>query len=219
MQTQAQDAQQQLNQQLTGVQQHMQNFVQEKCENNEEFHSMDSNDDAFDAAQQQIQQKQQQQHQIQMAQWQQPQPQPTPKYVELQSVEELYQKFRFAPPPLSKFKRECEIQPGKRVAVLLACGAFSPPTDMHFGLIEDARVALEKNYGFEVMGGVFSPVHDAYQKKGLLPAHHRVNMLSLALKNWPGLACDPWEAAQEGWTRTAKVVGALALTVIIRKCE
>lgn len=58
--------------------------------------------------------------------------------------------------------------------------------------------------GFEVVGGYLSPVGDAYKKKGLAPANHRVNMCQLAADNtskW--LMVDTWEAENDLYIPTA----------------
>jgi nicotinamide mononucleotide adenylyltransferase len=56
--------------------------------------------------------------------------------------------------------------------------------------------------GAEVLGGIISPVHDAYGKKGLIPQTHRLAMLKLALKTSSWIRISEWETQQEGWTRT-----------------
>ncbi|GBP89327.1 hypothetical protein EVAR_60123_1 [Eumeta japonica] len=53
-----------------------------------------------------------------------------------------------------------------------------------------------------VVGGVASPVHDAYGKKDLVAAHHRVSMLKLALRGSSWIKVSEWETQQNGWTRT-----------------
>lgn len=48
---------------------------------------------------------------------------------------------------------------------------------------------------FEIIGGFFSPVGDAYKKVGLASAYHRISMCNLAVSSsssW--VAVDPWEA-------------------------
>lgn len=64
-----------------------------------------------------------------------------------------------------------------------------------------------RNENFEVVAGVLSPVSDAYKKKGLAPAHHRIEMCRLATENtskW--LMVDPWEAESPTYIPTAKVL-------------
>lgn len=53
-----------------------------------------------------------------------------------------------------------------------------------------------------VIGGVISPVHDAYAKKELANATHRCAMLRLALQNSEWIRLSTWETRQNGWTKT-----------------
>lgn len=86
--------------------------------------------------------------------------------------------------------------------VLLAVGAYNPPTNMHLRIFELARDYLQKE-GHQVLGGVISPVHDAYGKKGLLLAAHRCAMAKLATESSNWIHVSEWETQQEGWSRTA----------------
>ncbi|CAH0401718.1 unnamed protein product [Chilo suppressalis] len=86
--------------------------------------------------------------------------------------------------------------------VLLACGSFSPPTYMHLRMFEIARDYLHSTGTATVVGGVVSPVHDAYGKKDLVAAHHRISMLQLALRSSSWIKVSEWETQQSGWTRT-----------------
>ncbi|KAF4464604.1 nicotinate (nicotinamide) nucleotide adenylyltransferase [Fusarium albosuccineum] len=64
-----------------------------------------------------------------------------------------------------------------------------------------------RNEGFQVVAGVLSPVSDAYRKKGLAPAHHRIEMCRLAAEHsskW--LMVDPWEAESPTYIPTARVL-------------
>lgn len=56
--------------------------------------------------------------------------------------------------------------------------------------------------GFEVLGGYFSCVSDAYKKKGLAPASHRVRMCELGVKDDKWLMVDPWEAESTSYIPT-----------------
>ncbi|THD21144.1 Nicotinamide mononucleotide adenylyltransferase [Fasciola hepatica] len=61
-----------------------------------------------------------------------------------------------------------------------------------------------------VVGGVFSPVSDAYNKAGLAPAHIRVELVRTACvtaSDW--LRVNPWESQQSQWTRTRAVLDQL----------
>lgn len=53
-----------------------------------------------------------------------------------------------------------------------------------------------------VVGGVISPVHDAYAKKELASATHRCEMLRLALQNSDWIRLSTWETRQNCWTKT-----------------
>ena len=58
-----------------------------------------------------------------------------------------------------------------------------------------------------MVGGFLSPVSDAYKKRGLAPAHHRIRMCELATENaskW--LMVDPWEAESPTYIPTARVL-------------
>lgn len=54
----------------------------------------------------------------------------------------------------------------------------------------------------EVVGGIVSPVHDAYGKKGLMSSTHRLAMSKLALQSSEWIKLSDWECHQNGWTRT-----------------
>lgn len=58
-----------------------------------------------------------------------------------------------------------------------------------------------------------SPVHDAYNKKGLAPAHHRVAMCQLAADTSPLVMVDSWEAAQEQYQFSLHVLQHLERAV------
>jgi nicotinic acid mononucleotide adenylyltransferase len=59
---------------------------------------------------------------------------------------------------------------------------------------ELARDAL-LNEGYYLLGGYMSPVGDAYDKKGLAPAEHRIKMCQLATQDSPFVMVDPWEVS------------------------
>ncbi|XP_026729558.1 nicotinamide/nicotinic acid mononucleotide adenylyltransferase 1 [Trichoplusia ni] len=86
--------------------------------------------------------------------------------------------------------------------VLMACGSFSPPTYMHLRLFELAKDYIHSLNLGNVVGGLVSPVHDAYGKKDLVAAHHRISMLKLALRTSSWIKISEWETQQAGWTRT-----------------
>ncbi|KAJ0170703.1 hypothetical protein K1T71_013475 [Dendrolimus kikuchii] len=86
--------------------------------------------------------------------------------------------------------------------VLMACGSFSPPTYMHLRMFEIAKDYIHALGLGTVVGGIMSPVHDAYGKKDLVAAHHRISMLRLALRSSSWIKISEWETQQAGWTRT-----------------
>ncbi|KAF6110334.1 nicotinamide nucleotide adenylyltransferase 1 [Phyllostomus discolor] len=96
--------------------------------------------------------------------------------------------------------------PGKTEVVLLACGSFNPVTNMHLRLFELARDYMNGTGKYRVVKGIISPVGDAYKKKGLISAHHRVIMAELATKNSSWVEVDSWESLQKEWTETEKVL-------------
>ncbi|XP_021273032.1 nicotinamide/nicotinic acid mononucleotide adenylyltransferase 1 isoform X2 [Numida meleagris] len=81
----------------------------------------------------------------------------------------------------------------KTEVVLLACGSFNPITNMHLRLFE-----LAKDYLHET--------GDAYKKKGLISADHRVTMAKLATNNSDWVEVDDWESSQSEWLETVKVL-------------
>ncbi|XP_075232037.1 nicotinamide mononucleotide adenylyltransferase isoform X2 [Lycorma delicatula] len=95
--------------------------------------------------------------------------------------------------------------PSKKV-VLLACGSFNPPTNMHLRMFEIARDHLHRLGHYTVIGGIVSPVHDSYGKKELTSAAHRCAMLQLALHNSDWIKVSEWECNQDGWLPTRQVL-------------
>ncbi len=69
-----------------------------------------------------------------------------------------------------------------------------------------ARDHIEATTKFQLLGGYFSPVSDAYNKPGLASSPHRVHMLQLALKQSDWIMVDPWESSQKTFQRTAVVL-------------
>ncbi|XP_047525897.1 nicotinamide/nicotinic acid mononucleotide adenylyltransferase 3 isoform X4 [Pieris napi] len=86
--------------------------------------------------------------------------------------------------------------------VLMACGSFSPPTYMHLRMFEIAKDYIHSLGLGVIVGGIVSPVHDAYGKKDLVAANHRIAMLKLALRSSGWIKVSEWETQQTGWTRT-----------------
>ncbi|XP_018651174.1 putative nicotinamide mononucleotide adenylyltransferase [Schistosoma mansoni] len=65
-----------------------------------------------------------------------------------------------------------------------------------------------------VVGGIFSPVSNLYEKKGLLPASIRVELTRLACisaSDW--LAVSNWECSQSCWLRTRVVLDHIYSTL------
>uniref|UniRef100_A0A8C3R8K9 Nicotinamide-nucleotide adenylyltransferase n=1 Tax=Cyanoderma ruficeps TaxID=181631 RepID=A0A8C3R8K9_9PASS len=94
----------------------------------------------------------------------------------------------------------------KTEVVLLACGSFNPITNMHLRLFELAKDYLHETGKYNVIKGIISPVGDAYKKKGLISANHRVAMAKLATKNSDWVEVDDWESCQSEWLETLKVL-------------
>lgn len=90
--------------------------------------------------------------------------------------------------------------------VLIACGSFSPPTPMHFRMFEIARDYFRTQGTHQVVGGIVSPTHDSYQKKGLVAGTHRFAMLKLALQSSTWIKPSDWEIQQPEWSRTLSVL-------------
>ncbi|XP_032935619.1 nicotinamide/nicotinic acid mononucleotide adenylyltransferase 1 [Catharus ustulatus] len=95
---------------------------------------------------------------------------------------------------------------GKIEVVLLACGSFNPITNMHLRLFELAKDYFHETGKYKVVKGIISPVGDAYKKKGLISANHRVAMAKLATKNSDWVEVDDWESCQSEWLETLKVL-------------
>ncbi|KZV31024.1 hypothetical protein F511_18128 [Dorcoceras hygrometricum] len=102
--------------------------------------------------------------------------------------------------------------------VLVATGSFNPPTYMHLRCFELARDALNLQ-GFCVIGGYISPVNDAYEKKGLVHAQHRVTMCDLACRSSNFIMVDSWEvASQETYQRTLTVLSRVMTSLCESGC-
>lgn len=95
---------------------------------------------------------------------------------------------------------------GSQRVVLLACGSFNPPTNMHLRMFEIARDFLHRTTNYHVVAGLMSPVHDKYGKEGLVNATDRVQMLRLALNSSAWVHVTEWETHQDDWTPTREVL-------------
>jgi nicotinate (nicotinamide) nucleotide adenylyltransferase len=74
-------------------------------------------------------------------------------------------------------------------------------------MFEEATDFCEFETNYEVIGGFFSPVGDAYKKAGLASAHHRINMTRIAVRDsstW--ISVDPWEPLHKEYMPTVKVL-------------
>jgi nicotinamide mononucleotide adenylyltransferase len=75
--------------------------------------------------------------------------------------------------------------------VLLACGSFNPPTNMHLRMFECARNFLEK-HSCKVIRGIISPVADNFGKAELISAQHRMKMAELSIQDSEWIKADFW---------------------------
>ncbi|KAL3364769.1 hypothetical protein AABB24_013509 [Solanum stoloniferum] len=110
---------------------------------------------------------------------------------------------------------EGQLSPERRkrtYAVLVSTGSFNPPTYMHLRCFELARDALTSE-GICVIGGYMSPVNDAYKKKNLISAEHRVAMCQLACKSSEFVMTDTWEASQDSYQRTLTVLSRIKTAI------
>lgn len=97
--------------------------------------------------------------------------------------------------------------------VLVSCGSFSPVTNMHLRMFEDAKLFLEEN-GSEkkrVLGGYVSPVHDAYGKSSLVSGLHRMMMCEKAVQRSSWIQVSTWELQQNNWVPTVDVLENMRL--------
>lgn len=95
----------------------------------------------------------------------------------------------------------------KTPLLLIACGSFSPVTYLHLRMFEMAADYVKFSTNFEMIGGYFSPVSDAYRKAGLASADHRIAMCKLAVdKTSDWLMVDLWEPRQKEYIPTALVL-------------
>ncbi|KAF2735828.1 nicotinamide mononucleotide adenylyltransferase 1 [Polyplosphaeria fusca] len=108
--------------------------------------------------------------------------------------------------PNERLKKSLTV-PTKTPLVLVSCGSFSPPTNLHLRMFEEAADYCKFETNYEVVGGFFSPVGDAYKKAGLASAHHRISMTNIAVQDssqWIGV--DAWEPLHKEYLPTVKVL-------------
>ncbi|XP_011641668.1 uncharacterized protein LOC105430047 [Pogonomyrmex barbatus] len=96
--------------------------------------------------------------------------------------------------------RACKMAPTR--VILMSCGSYNPPTNMHLRMFEIARDHLHRMGTHVVVGGVISPVHDVYAKNELVSSTHRCAMLRFALQNSDWIRLSTWETRQNCWTKT-----------------
>ena len=86
--------------------------------------------------------------------------------------------------------------PAQRV-IFLACGSFNPPTNMHLRLFELARDHYRAHQPLStVLGGVISPILDAYAKASLISSRHRLALARLAVVKSSMVKVSDWEVKQ-----------------------
>ncbi|KAJ4974295.1 hypothetical protein NE237_007469 [Protea cynaroides] len=95
-----------------------------------------------------------------------------------------------------------------KYVVLVSTGSFNPPTFMHLRMFELAKDALSSE-GYYVIGGYMSPATDAYKKKGLISAEHRIHMSELACKSSSFVMVDSWEAKQSSFPGIPSVLARI----------
>jgi len=115
--------------------------------------------------------------------------------------------FSTAASPFPMHKLQQPPLAGKPLVLLVACGSYSPITYLHLRIFEQARdYLMYENGKYNVVGGVISPVHDAYGKSSLVAGYHRLEMCRRAVQDSTWLVTSPWEIEQPQWTRTAHVL-------------
>jgi nicotinamide mononucleotide adenylyltransferase len=94
--------------------------------------------------------------------------------------------------------------------VLVACGSFSPVTLMHLRMMECARERVLESFPNAQVIGLMSPVNDAYGKKGLASAKHRIEMCRLSTLDSNWICVHTWEANEPKNQETIKVLDHIA---------
>ena len=64
----------------------------------------------------------------------------------------------------------------------------------------------QKSSNFSLVGGILSPVSDAYGKSSLIAAKDRIEMCRLACEGHPLITVETWEALKPQWTPTLEVL-------------
>ncbi len=109
--------------------------------------------------------------------------------------------------PTEKLNKNTD--PNCKNCILISCGSFNPITFLHLRLFESAKDYLEKEKGYQVIGGYMSPVHEAYGKRKGIPLEtntHRISMCHTALEDSSWVMVDDWECKQTNFSRTLFVL-------------
>ena len=75
-----------------------------------------------------------------------------------------------------------------------------------FEMARDELLLNQSHRKWYPVGGIISPVSDAYKKPHLAPAKHRIEICKLAVKESDWVIVDDWEAMQEDHLPTAQVL-------------
>jgi len=98
--------------------------------------------------------------------------------------------------PVNHLIKDNKLKNASKPCVLINTGSFCPIHKGHIEMMECAKRELEQ-YGFDVVGGYFSPGHDEYifskNKEQSIPINYRIQLINEAIKDIDWLAVDPWE--------------------------
>ena len=97
--------------------------------------------------------------------------------------------------PDHKLKRVMD-DASKTPLLLIACGSFSPITYLHLRMFEMAADYARFKTNYEFVGGILSPVSDAYKKAGLASAKHRYTILQNSFRMLLLRFCLDYECAK-----------------------
>lgn len=111
-------------------------------------------------------------------------------------LDEEFYNLDFLSTPVSKIINNLDKTKSNNPVVLLTTGGFDPIHDGHLYMMEFAKETLEKN-GYDVVGGYFSPSHEAYVSTKpycKTSSYERVELCQEVVKNSNWLMIDPWES-------------------------
>jgi hypothetical protein len=117
--------------------------------------------------------------------------------------------------PFDKIDANLASPPRGRRCVLVSTGALNPVTLAHVAMFDAAKVGLEAEFGFDVVGGFLSPSHDRYLEwKNPLgesfSAEKRLEMCVAASQQHEFLSVGWWEtSAARHWPDFDEVTQAL----------